>query len=209
MALRRRSHSAEQLPQILAVHEAARVRGALHRSLVGKSELGVYLAPSIVSAKQICLLESFAAVLLPMTRDSLTWAEELRFRPRIPVVFCFSRQADMSLYEKARSQGLRYFVELPNDHPAAWARGASRIASTLKGAIDENQVRKKVFARSTVVMPAAPRDLAASRGAGERQQRTTIVREISEHDLTASSRSTTCEVPKAKGKAAQRKRRAG
>ncbi len=53
-------------------------------------------------------------------------------------------------------------------------------------------------------MPAAPADLAASRGTGTRQQRTTIVREISEQDLT-------CEelVPKAIGKAAQRKRRAG
>ena len=206
MRRRRRtsSHSAEQLPQILAVHEAARVRGALHRSLVGKTDLGLYLAPSIDSAKQIRLLESFAAVLLPLTRTSLTWAEELRFRPRIPVVFCFSQQATLSLYEKARSQGLRYFVELPNDHPAAWARGGPRIASTLKGAIDDNRVRKKVFARSTVVMPAAPADLAASRRTGTRQQRTTIVREISEQDLT-------CEeiVPKAKGKAAQRKRRAG
>ncbi|MCP4445703.1 MAG: hypothetical protein GY811_10240, partial [Myxococcales bacterium] len=179
-------------PTILAMHPEPRVRGALHRSFAGNSHFDVALVSTIEEARKHAVAARPGAVLMSIAEGALRWAGELRSRLIVPIVFCLSDTAQMSLCERARSQGLRHFIELPGDHPAAWARNAPRIISTLECAMRDHTARTKGLARSTVVMPAAPGDLKASRDGGEvpqgRQRRTTKVREVSEEELEATRR---------------------
>jgi len=176
--------------EVLAVHPVARVRGAMHRSFAENPEYDLVLAQSLDEARQRLARQRPLALVLPLTQQSLAWGAELRSRFVAPIVFCFTYGVDTELCTEARQQGLRHFVELPGDHPSAWARNAGRIASTLESAICAHQRRTKGFAKSTQVMPAAPRDLAASRTDPDdisgRQRRTTLVQEVSAEELAAT-----------------------
>ncbi len=184
------THTEEATNEVLAVHPDGRVRGAIHRSFANSPDYDLVLAQSIDEARQRLARKRPLAVLLPITPAGVTWAADLRSRFVAPVVLCFSYGVDASMCSRAREQGLQHFVELPRDHPSAWARNVGRIAATLQHAISAHRRRTKGFAVSTQVMPAAPRDLAASRTDPDdrsgRQRRTTLVKEVTEEALLAT-----------------------
>lgn len=188
--------------KVLAVHVSPRVRGAIHRSLSPFPEFSVSLAQNVDEAKAIFCLEAPSVVLLRLSADTIAWAKALRRSTTVAVVFCYSYGDEMSLCVEARSAGMQHFVELPGDMPASWARQASRVSSTMQRAVEQQRSRVKVFGRSTMVLAAAPRDLALSRSEEVdskpdtsasndrlvRLRRSTLVRSVAAADLDRARR---------------------
>jgi hypothetical protein len=182
---------------VLVVHGSPRVRGAIHRSLSPFQEFSISLVPSLAEARALYSREAPSVVLLRLHEDSIAWGKELRGGAGVPIVFCYTQGDQMSLCTKARAVGMQHFVELPGDMPSSWGQQASRVSSTLQHALAHRRSREKAFARSTMVLAAAPKDLELSK-TGEpaepgrdrlvRLRRSTLVRSVAAADLDKARR---------------------